>query len=379
MKIDNYAVQLNAQYYNLQAQSTQTSISKETQNFENGGSLQELENSLDSQKLILDNKGLSIELTKAILQNINTQARRVVEDKVEITQRSLEAQGLNFSVDAKVLTDSKEMNISIDLSLSRSFIQTTTMSIDLIQNKLKDPLIISLDGGMPSLSSKNFAFDIDSDGKSDQISQLKSGSGFLALDKNSNGVIDNGAELFGAQSGDGFLDLAKYDDDNNGWIDENDKIFDKLRIWQKTENKDELLGLGEVGIGAIFLGNTQTPFSIKSDSNELLGEMRKSGFVLFESGKAGVISHIDLSVQTKDNLNILEGLQKNISLKDLKQVYVRNQDELKEENLDDKLKMIQDKIKTLQAKLSQASKDEKAAIQVQIGVLFSQMLSLLNL
>ena len=379
MKIDNYAVQLNAQYYNLQAQSTQTSISKETQNFENGGSLQELENSLDSQKLILDNKGLSIELTKAILQNINTQARRVVEDKVEITQRSLEAQGLNFSVDAKVLADGKEMNISIDLSLSRSFIQTTTMSIDLIQNKLKDPLIISLDGGMPSLSSKNFAFDIDSDGKSDQISQLKSGSGFLALDKNSNGVIDNGAELFGAQSGDGFLDLAKYDDDNNGWIDENDKIFDKLRIWQKTENKDELLGLGEVGIGAIFLGNTQTPFSIKSDSNELLGEMRKSGFVLFESGKAGVISHIDLSVQTKDNLNILEGLQKNISLKDLKQVYVRNQDELKEENLDDKLKMIQDKIKTLQAKLSQASKDEKAAIQVQIGVLFSQMLSLLNL
>ena len=379
MKIDNYAVQMNAQYYNLQSQSTQVDISKETQNFESDESLQVTDIGLDSKKLTSDNKELSIELSKAILQNINNESRRLIRDKVEITQTSIESQGLNFSVDAKVLADGKEINISMDLSLSRSFIQTTKMNIDLIQNKLKDPLIVSLNGGMPSLSSKSFAFDIDSDGKSDQISQLKSGNGFLALDKNSNGVIENGAELFGAQSGDGFSDLAKYDDDKNGWIDENDKIFDKLRIWQKTENEDELLGLGEVGIGAIFLGSTDTPFSIKSKKNELLGEMRKSGFVLFQSGQAGVISHIDLSVQTQDNLNTLDNLQKNFSLKDLKQLYIRNQDEVKKEDGDDKLEVLQKKIKTLEAKLAQASEEEKSAIIVQIGALFSQMLSLLNL
>jgi len=122
MKIDNYAVQMNAQYYNLQSQSTQVDISKETQNFESDESLQVTDIGLDSKKLTSDNKELSIELSKAILQNINNESRRLIRDKVEITQTSIESQGLNFSVDAKVLADGKEINISMDLSLSRSFI-----------------------------------------------------------------------------------------------------------------------------------------------------------------------------------------------------------------------------------------------------------------
>lgn len=56
------------------------------------------------------------------------------------------------------------------------------------------------------------------------------GSGFLALDRNQNGVVDDGSELFGTQSGDGFAHLALYDQDSNGWIDANDPVFDKLRI-----------------------------------------------------------------------------------------------------------------------------------------------------
>lgn len=42
----------------------------------------------------------------------------------------------------------------------------------------------------------------------------------LSLDQNGNGEIDNGTELFGTKSGDGFADLARYDLDYNGWIDE---------------------------------------------------------------------------------------------------------------------------------------------------------------
>ncbi len=39
--------------------------------------------------------------------------------------------------------------------------------------------------------------------------------------------INDGSELFGTSSGDGFKDLATYDEDENGWIDENDSIFSK--------------------------------------------------------------------------------------------------------------------------------------------------------
>ena len=76
-------------------------------------------------------------------------------------------------------------------------------------------------------------FDIDADGEEESISYLQGGSGYLALDKNGDGVINDGSELFGTKSGDGFADLAEYDADGNGWIDENDPIFDKLLIWAK--------------------------------------------------------------------------------------------------------------------------------------------------
>lgn len=376
MKIDGYSVQIGSQYYNLQHHTTQGKIKQQTNAFKKDDSLNPV--SLEHEQQALDkNNKLSIELSKAILQNISSESRRVIGDRVEINSTSIEAQGLNFLVSAKVIADGKEMNISIDLSLSRSFIQKNRTNISLAS--LYDPLVISLDGGMPNLSSSKFAFDIDSDGKSDQISLLKNGSGFLALDRNSNGKIDDGGELFGTKSGDGFGDLSKYDDDDNGWIDSNDAIFDKLRIWSKTSNKDELLALGEVGIGAIFLGNTQTPFSLKSESNELLGEMRKSGMVLFENFKAGVISHIDMAVETKDKLTALDVIKKNISILDTTKVYTNNQNykpiEAEEE---DALTKLQKEIKILEAKLSKARGSEKTKIQIQINVLMAQMMTLLG-
>ena len=376
MKIDGYSVQIGSQYYNLQHHTTQGEIKQQTNAFKKDDSLNPV--SLEHEQQALDkNNKLSIELSKAILQNISSESRRVIGDRVEINSTSIEAQGLNFLVSAKVIADGKEMNISIDLSLSRSFIQKNRTNISLAS--LYDPLVISLDGGMPNLSSSKFAFDIDSDGKSDQISLLKNGSGFLALDRNSNGKIDDGGELFGTKSGDGFGDLSKYDDDDNGWIDSNDAIFDKLRIWSKTSNKDELLALGEVGIGAIFLGNTQTPFSLKSESNELLGEMRKSGMVLFENFKAGVISHIDMAVETKDKLTALDVIKKNISILDTTKVYTNNQNykpiEAEEE---DALSKLQKEIRILEAKLSKARGSEKTKIQIQINVLMAQMMTLLG-
>ncbi len=373
MKINNYTVAMNAQYFNLQRDYTDVNISTTDENFQSANSLEIEESHLNSSISDEAYQQLSQELSMAILKNIDYEDNRSLREEVEMSFTYAEHNSLSFQVQAYIHSDSKEMALSVDVSLSQSFVQKTNITIESLK-VLKDPLILSLDGTMPSLSSKTFSFDIDSDGKSDQISQLNVGSGFLALDKNNNRVIDDGSELFGVKSGDGFKDLAQYDDDKNSWIDENDAIFDKLRVWQKSEGEDKLLALGELGIGAIFLGDATTPFELKSSANSLLGEIKKSGFFVYENGSAGVISQIDLAVSSKEKIDDVEELQKNLSGLNAYKEDLKNSDKPN----DTRIEKIQGEIQKLEAKLSRTKDDEKAVIQTQIGVLFSQLMSIIE-
>ena len=377
MRIDNYAVAMDAQYFSVALTQTDASVSTTTQNFQDKDSKVEQVNVVSEPKNSVSDE-LSAKLSNALLKNLSGESQRFTQDIVEINHTYVEAQALDFHTKALVQADGREYEISLDVSLSRSFVEQTKIVMQR-DSYLKDPLVISLNGLMPTLSSNSFAFDIDSDGEHDQISKLSSGNGFLALDKNSNGFIDDGSELFGTKSGDGFSDLSKYDDDKNGWIDENDAIFDKLRIWEKTDSKDKLIGLGEVGIGAIFLGNTNTPFSLKSDSNELLGEIRKSGFFIYENGKAGVISQIDLAVnsKTKEDLNKLDTLQKNLFTKNVNTLYKKGSQE-SEDSTDTQMQKLQSEMKALETKLAHADEKQKPDLQARIGELFAQMMSILE-
>lgn len=137
----------------------------------------------------------------------------------------------------------------------------------------------------------------DADGRMDQIAFVGSNSGFLALDRNGDGSINDGRELFGALSGNGLVDLATHDTDGNGWIDENDAIFARLLIWSRDgEGNDQLEGLLERNVGAIYLGQAATPFSLKDDSNALQGVVRASGIYLKEDGGVGTVQQLDLVV-----------------------------------------------------------------------------------
>lgn len=121
--------------------------------------------------------------------------------------------------------------------------------------------------------------------------------GFLALDKNGDGKINDGAELFGPSTGSGFAELAQYNEDGNNWIDENDSIYERLRIWSRdAAGNDYLLALGEKGIGAIFVGSVETMFQLKDPSNTLLGQTMSTGIYLREDGQAGTVQQIDLAV-----------------------------------------------------------------------------------
>lgn len=210
-----------------------------------------------------------------------------------------EAEKTTFAAQGLVQTqDGRQIAFAVDMSMSREFLREQSISIragDAVQ--LKDPLVINFGGNAAELTQTRFSFDIDSDGKQDQIAFVGANSGFLALDKNGDGVINNGRELFGASTGNGFAELAAHDEDGNGWIDENDSIYSKLRIWSKDEQgRDQLVGLGERGVGAIYLGHVTTPFSIKNQDNDLLGQVRSSGVFLHEDGRAGTVQQIDLSV-----------------------------------------------------------------------------------
>jgi len=109
-------------------------------------------------------------------------------------------------------------------------------------------------------------------------------------------VINDGSELFGTQSGNGFADLAKYHEDGNGWIDENDAIWDKLLIWTKDEDgNDKLYHLSEAGVGAVCLQNAGTEFSLNSmKDNHTNGVIRNTGIFLYENGNIGTVQHLDL-------------------------------------------------------------------------------------
>ena len=161
-----------------------------------------------------------------------------------------------------------------------------------------DPLVINLEGNPASFSDQTFFFDLDSDGKAEELSSLAKGSGFLALDLNNDGIINDGSELFGTKSGDGFKDLAAYDKDGNGWIDEDDEVFKHLKVWTKdADGRDRLIALGDAGVGAIYLGHTATEFSVKQmETNQTQGIVRSTGVFLKESGEVGTIQHVDLVI-----------------------------------------------------------------------------------
>ncbi len=210
-----------------------------------------------------------------------------------------ENEQMNYAASGSVKTeDGRTINFRLELSLSRSYYEQSSVSIRMGSRPRTDPLVIAYAGSAPTLSRQKVAFDLDADGKTEQISFATAGSGFLALDKNGDGIINNGTELFGPQSGNGFTDLRAYDIDNNGWIDENDPVFGKLSILTMGEDGSKtLFSLGQAGVGAIYLQDTKTEYALTNTTGQRAdGVMRASSVFLRENGTAGTIHHIDLTI-----------------------------------------------------------------------------------
>ncbi len=205
------------------------------------------------------------------------------------------SESLEVSMVGKVRTATQEINIAVGVAFSSSFVARYEVE----RSQFYDPLVINFDGLLPQLQDQLFSFDLDCDGVSESVARLQEGSGFLAIDKNDNGVIDDGSELFGAKNGNGFVDLSRYDHDNNGWIDANDTVFSDLRIWSNSESKSRLIPLEELGIGALYLGYTKNAFDMRNHDGDVLGRIRSNGLYLNEDGTSGLMTQIDLANRHK--------------------------------------------------------------------------------
>ena len=179
-------------------------------------------------------------------------------------------------------------------------------------NPPRDPLIIhfshtdeielsSLDDGVN--------FDLDKNGFAEKTAWIKNNDGFLAIDLNQNGIIDNGGELFGDQfimpdgniSSTGFEALISLDEDSNNRIDKNDTVFEKLYVWFDSNRNgltddNELKTLAELNVSYIDL-------SYVPDNNvhEETGVRREdSSYVYLNNGNAKKISEFWFPVNSTD-------------------------------------------------------------------------------
>ncbi|HDX8371170.1 TPA: hypothetical protein RQN12_002142 [Aeromonas dhakensis] len=210
---------------------------------------------------------------------------------VEVTDSLLQKEQLNVVAAANVQTQDGQ-TLQLDLGFVLDWRQLDISQRRTTLNALKDPLVLSLDGKIAGLTDARVKFDLDQDGKADSLPGLSEGSGFVALDRNGNGTIDDGGELFGARSGNGFGELATLDEDGNGVLDERDSQFSALQFWQPDQSP---IALVELGIGAILLHPLDTPFNHLGESGNQ-GVLRQSGLYVTEQGKGGWVQQVDLRV-----------------------------------------------------------------------------------
>lgn len=209
----------------------------------------------------------------------------------------MQEQSASFQTQGQVVTaDGRTIDFNLNVHMSSRFEAYYKESFDIQKAvNLCDPLVINLDSSPATVSDQTFYFDLDGDGVEEDIHKLNSGSGYLALDKNNDGKINDGNELFGTASGDGFADLAKYDEDGNGWIDENDAIWNHLKIWVQTEQGPQLYSLADKGVGAICLNRMPTYYTQYDKDGEVSAVVRSTGMFLYENGAAGSMQHLDLA------------------------------------------------------------------------------------
>ncbi len=210
-------------------------------------------------------------------------------------------------------TDNKKSNINDSVFISEQasnlFVQSeqrASLSISktgaqIEQEKIprSDPLALDLNGdGLQTTGVvKGILFDINGDGHQEQLSFINGGDAFLAYDRNGNGLIDSGKELFGDNNGyqHGFAELASYDDNHDGKIDSSDKIYEQLTLLSIDDNaKQHISDLQSSDIAAIHLAYSAQEYALNQyDSVTQVGQFE------YKNGAFGLSGDIMLGYKNR--------------------------------------------------------------------------------
>lgn len=194
--------------------------------------------------------------------------------------------------------DGREVQFSLQIEMHSALREETTL-VERFGNaqQAKDPLLINFSGTAPQLLDQTFHFDLDADGQQEALPRLASGSAYLVFDRNANGRVDDGKELFGPATDDGFGELTALDVDGNGWVDEADPAFQRLGVWRAAgDGQSTVQTLADAGIGALSTAHLDTALTLRGASQQALGALRSSGVALRENGQALALQHVDLMV-----------------------------------------------------------------------------------
>ena len=200
------------------------------------------------------------------------------------------------------------------------------------QNRRIDPLVFDLGGdgiATVSLEESNAFFDLDNNGFAEKTSWVGAKEGLLAYDKNGDGIINGGNELFGDRTlmkdgktlaSSGFAALTEYDDNKDGKIDSNDVIYALLRIWQDSDG-DGIASAGElrrlVDLGIVSIGLSYSNTGVTDSANNI--QVRTGTFTLADGSSRAVgeyllnrnpVHSVDSSpIEISDSVALLPNVQ----------------------------------------------------------------------
>lgn len=173
-----------------------------------------------------------------------------------------------------------------ELKFKKQTVESERIGISLEELGIKqaDPLVLDLAGDGLNLTKagQGAIFDIDADGRLDQTGWVQGDDALLVLDRNNNGAIDDGSELFGDQNGaaNGFIELAKHDNNKDNRIDRLDPVYKALKLYQDLNGngrieQNELSGLEQMGIKALNLNFVQANQNLNGNSLLLNGSFER--------------------------------------------------------------------------------------------------------
>lgn len=217
--------------------------------------------------------------------------------QVDLQRTETETNSVGFSARGTIVTED-----GTTIAFNASFVaQSTSVVVKHISLRegdaqMKDPLVLLFSGSSAELTRSTQGFDLDANGTLEQLPSIANGA-YVVDDVNKNGKVDNGSELLGALSGDGFADLRAMDEDGNGFLDSGDAKYQELRLWQpRQDSGGQLLTLADAGVLALFTGSVATPVNLQLQSGDVAGRVRATGIYLAEQGTVQPLEQIDLKV-----------------------------------------------------------------------------------